>query len=312
MKKLLLILTTFFAVCCHAQTDVYHPFLHENASWSTVTKRWDEFSIDTFFTYTPIFVDGDTIFEDQSYIKIKIFEDCAGCFRALMREDLGERKVYVNYFEASGDTLLYDFSLEVGDSASHCYTFAHFDSSRVIQVDSILIGDNYRKKFIIACHLDGISDTTFWIEGVGGIFGPAPQEGPQNFGYGYLEYDYTKRNYLVCYKENEVALYQEPYYQIIFGGDSIEYTCDYVLPIEEHPIETSLVLFPNPVSGNQLHTTIGGYNQCLIFSATGQRMDINHEATERTIQFDNLPAGLYTITFVFDEQQTITKHFIKL
>ena len=313
MRHLLLPVTLFAATCCAAQTNVYHPFLHEDASWGSLFRFWyiDAVPEDTINQYRPICLDGDTMFDGKEYVKVKIGYDCSS-YRALIREDVIEKKVFVNYFESDGDTLLYDFSLTTGESANHCYTFAHFDSSKVIGVDSIMIGDDYRKKFMISCYNLGLSDTTFWIEGIGGVFGPAPEEGPEYFGYGNFEDGIKGISYLICYQESGGILYEEPFVLHIWGGDSIEFGCDYVVNIDDNPLVSEVKLFPNPVSGNLMFIKATIETQCIVYSMSGQKMLEQQISEQGAIDVSNLTPGLYMVVFGIGNNQTINRFFVKL
>jgi len=216
MKHFLLAIILFSAVRSLAQTDVYHPFLHEGAEWGILSMDWLDGIGDTSYGYYSNCSDGDTLIADKTYIKVRYAVDgeCAYSPKGWFRQDTIEKRVYLNgdghLFD--GDTLLYDFSVSPGQSVSHCATFALFDSAYVTRIDSVEVGGSYRKKFVIHFYTDGIVDSTYWIEGIGGVFGPIPTGlSVGDFGYGNYEFISTAIH-LICYREHGDILYEAPYY----------------------------------------------------------------------------------------------------
>jgi hypothetical protein len=125
------------------------------------------------------------------------------------------------YFHDFSEHLIYDFTLEVGDSVN---TFIAATGTQVLSIDSVLIGDDYRKRFNVYNPL-GSSD---WIiEGLGhekGLIEPM-------FTPLYFDSD------LYCYAENSVP---------IFPAGS---TCDLAVKVlENSEIDLAIILSPNPTS----------------------------------------------------------------
>jgi hypothetical protein len=204
------------SIFCYSQTNKYHPFLHEGGKWSILEREWETGLEDTVFHFYQYCTDGDTIVDGLSYFKVKdVFGDtCSNSYNALLRDDTISKKIYYYRFgiEFDGDTLLFDFSVVEGQNLNHCITFAHFDSSVVSSIDSIFLDGNFRKKINILYFKDGNSDSTFWIEGIGAVFGPAPFSGqPVDFGYGVYT-PYIDKSQIICYKENLDVIYEEPYW----------------------------------------------------------------------------------------------------
>jgi len=229
------------------------------------------------------------------YFKVKnVFDDtCSNSYNALLREDTAARKVYLYRFniEFDGDSLLYDFSATEGQSLSHCLTFSQFDSSKISSIDSIFIDGNFRKRFNILFFIDGNSDSTFWIEGLGAVFGPSPfTAGPENFGYGVYTPQVNKSQ-VICYKENNVIIYERPY--TIFNC----YTGDVQI---NNYFENLIEIYPNPCIAGEKLSIINEKNiryECEIISITVNMIYQFTITGNYQLNTNNLPQGYYYIIF---------------
>ncbi len=269
--------------------------MHEGGKWSILKKEWETGLEDTVFYFYLYCTDGDTIVDGKTFFRVKYVNDdtCSNLYNALLREDTITKKIYYYRFdvEFEGDTLLYDFSVVEGQSLSHCITFAHFDSSEVSSIDSIFLDGNYRKKFNILFYVDGNSDSTFWIEGIGAVFGPAPFSGqPEDFGYGVYT-PYIDKSQIICYKENLDVIYDEPYwiYNCAAGQISIN-----------NFVNDLLTIYPNPCpSGQQIIISNEGNIQydCEIISITGKLVNRFAINGNYEINTSTIPTGYYYITF---------------
>ena len=116
------------------------------------------------------FLNGDTIINNTAYKKI--FQNIDDpwppppTYSAACREDTGNKRVYI---VPSGDTieyLLYDFSVNAGDTVSFYKTWGGEQQTRIIAViDTIMINGNCVKRFKLNGCVLGIPD--YWIEGIG-------------------------------------------------------------------------------------------------------------------------------------------------
>jgi Secretion system C-terminal sorting domain len=71
------------------------------------------------------------------------------------------------------ETLLYDFSLSIGDTLTSTYNYG--DNNTILDIDSVLVGSNYHKRFLLGqmgWNGNTTPDTTYAIiEGVGSTTG---------------------------------------------------------------------------------------------------------------------------------------------
>ena len=143
--------------------ELYRPFLEEGKVW-------------TYYYYNDmtghdfcksLIVRGDTIIDNREYKRIVNAEteslDCT------MREE--GKKVFVSYPNTSGETLLYDFSLNKGDSfpldgggeGSNASSLAI-----VVSVDTIIVDGNAYRALDVRPKGDSLPN--WWVEGIGGMY----------------------------------------------------------------------------------------------------------------------------------------------
>ena len=141
--------------------DDYRPFVEEGKVWTY--HYYNDMTGKDF--YESLMVSGDTVVDDKSYKKI--VDVATGRVYCALREE--GRKVYVNYPNHSGESLLYDFGLNVGD------TFPLYEGSdpsawaTVVSVDTIVVGSRAFRA------LDVRPNNTkewpnWWVEGIGGMY----------------------------------------------------------------------------------------------------------------------------------------------
>ncbi len=202
MKKILLIIIFMAALLARGQD--YIPLIGENKVWSVSHEK---------FTFL-----GDTTINDLEYSKlfyhnfIQEFTPDSLEYVAALREDTINKKVYFIWKDFNTEVLLYDFSLDVGETFHAQYPEFSFsgptyfvnninprylDVSRV--TDSIIEGKS-RKVLVMANHYSyDIED--YFIEGIGSRFGIIYA------GY-ELEFD-REYPFLLCLHENNTLTYQE-------------------------------------------------------------------------------------------------------
>ena len=259
MKKIyaILLFTFTFSLStflCKAQFNVYHPFSDSNAGWR-------ETGYSTCETCNPIvvvyyefdyYVRGDTVVNGKTYVKLNesggyetdsfdndTIWECANSLYCLLREDTSARKVYASFKPNLGkiDTLLYDFNLQVGDTLPASYLVNGSDNETVYAIDSILVGNTYRKQFIIEINTIAYPNTIFdsMIEGVGSWLGLMSAMVPNFEGGCNLD----------CFVDSASSLTSQS------GGPcNIFHTCSASgISAIEKPAG-SVSVYPNPSSGN--------------------------------------------------------------
>lgn len=205
----------------------YVPFPDSNAYWNDLN-HYQGICDPPDYCQITHFINGDTILNDKLYHKIYSDDGSSNWCDAGLRED--DKKIYIYYFTSScsQEQLLYDFNLNVGDSAlmiSHwqCDSMVY---RHIISVDSILLEDmSYRRRIIFV-------NGPVWIEGIGspgGLF--------YNWWYDVACICFRTT---VCFEHNNVILYKDESIVPCFNNVIVSY----------NDLSTStnlLEVFPNPV-----------------------------------------------------------------
>jgi hypothetical protein len=136
------------------------------------------------YRYVQDYITGDTVIDGSAYKIIGQsvsvdYEDC-NCIipedlgEGFLREDTAARKVYWRFPSLTTDTLLYDFTLELGDTLRGLYGSSGMCSSTVFTVqsiDSVPVGSSYRKRINFSNIAFDPCNPTSIIEGVGSTTG---------------------------------------------------------------------------------------------------------------------------------------------
>jgi hypothetical protein len=291
MKRLILL---FCIGCCwaniHAQS--YHPVIENDKVWLESFNMG--VNICNYESVYQLRFGGDTLINDITYRKIlsrTYSPTSAGPYcppfvlnpnwfelnYAFMREDTTARKVYLRIWQGNqfgDDVLLYDFSLQEGDTIqSSAYLTDGADYIITSVEDVMLLNGEMHKKFY---HTDGYS---FYIEGIGGEYGLFK---PFFEGIGF----WWKT---LCVEQDGVDLYSQG------GGNTF---CNWLtLDITEKSFP-EVSIYPNPSNGTFVmdlgEANIGQNNlQLIVFNAMGQQVFSAPIQSER-FHFQLLPiAGIY-------------------
>ena len=306
MKKLLLLIIIFWSVSIKAQTNVYHPFPTSNAIWREFSYH-DQFQSSSSSCsdyqneiYGDTIVGSFTYHKIMSYVKYYAFPYCGyppsmytpsyfNYYIGAFREDTAIRKVYFLPLDSISDTLLYDFNLNIGDTLPTTYTNNdHNDINSpviniVTSIDSVLIGNEYHKRFeISALNWGGyFGPYVYLIEGIGSSFGL--------LGWLRPDPEVPIGSNLLCFKQNGLTVFPDSSYQ-----------CDIVSSIDENEIKSEPIIqiFPNPFSES---TTIEFENKnsenysLEIYNNLGQkvRMISNIRNNKIIIERGNFNSGIY-------------------
>lgn len=173
MKRIQLSLFAFL-ILTTALAQEYIAFPTENASWNIFIKSTchEEEPVPYVASF---YLDGDSTCQGISYSKLFSAVQSSAQqnseFWGLLREE--EKKVFYrgggflfNDFNEK-EVLLYDFNTEAGDTVFH--TDHTSDFSVIIEIDSVLIGENYRKRYKVNQARGYYHEFEYWIEGIGGV-----------------------------------------------------------------------------------------------------------------------------------------------
>ncbi len=237
MKKLLYLIFLTTTLGTRAQTSIYHPFPDSNAvwNWQYYASYCTPFSqVDEEYSYE---LDGDTVIGSMQYHKIvipfvQVNNTLCGPrndigYRGFIRQSIIDKKVFCILPNDSVEQLIFDFNLQVGDSipaleedqGGQCY-----EKIIVTQIDSVLIGASYRKRW----NGSGL----IIIEGIGSNW---------EFLHPLCEIIDGATGVLTCFKQNGTSLYP-----------NTSYNCNLITSLYSiSSNHSSANLFPNP-----FHTSI--------------------------------------------------------
>lgn len=325
MKKLL---STFLFLGVYlnsySQTNVYHEFPTSDAIWREYSYQYQFQSSDHSCSDYQNVIDGDTLAGSFTYHKIRssckyyaspycgyppsmytpsYFNYYLGAFR----EDTANRKVYFIPSDSISESLLYDFNLNLGDTLPITYTNNdHNDinsptTNIVTSVDSVLIGNEYRKRFEISAYNWGgsFAPYVYLIEGIGSTFGL--------LGWLRPDPEVPMGSTLLCFKQNGLTVFPDSNYQ-----------CDIVSSINENEIKSEPVIqiFPNPfnftteISFDKTYKTI----DLTIFDLQGKITKNETCNNSNKINLDRLELenGFYFLRITLDKKVIETEKIIIL
>ena len=266
MKKYLLFVLTCLSISI-SHSQVYVPMANENHTWKQIMFGFWAFEQEYKIT-------GDTTFGNDQYKKLYMSQEGdwdTWYYVGAVRDEIGTGKVY--FHNGLAQQLLYDFSLQAGQSAT-IYPIGISSLVTVSSTGTTYVNGELRKTLVF--DYGWYTDT--WVEGVGssqGVNTPAT-----NFS------DFNP--VLTCFFIGNDLAYVNP---------SEETICDLQLSAEspENPIFS---VFPNPCS-NQLFIQmdhchyISSYN---ILSLDGKKvMETSRFGETPTIDFSVLEDGVYLL-----------------
>ncbi|MGZ3865104.1 MAG: T9SS type A sorting domain-containing protein [Bacteroidia bacterium] len=286
MKKYFLVCFLYLQLSnIHSQTSKYFPFPDSNAVWC-----------DSLCGVVSTCFSGDTVIGSNTYHKLvrggyyyqihpggscdpNIVGVQPYTYKGALRQDTAQRKVY---FFAAGyptESLLCDFMLNVGDTVRTWNTINH-PNSVVTAIDSILIGNQYRKRWWVQMGFCSNWNTQI-IEGIGSAYGLLDQRtlvGGACTTYGKL----------YCFSQNDQTLY--PYYSPSAG-------CTKVIGINTYFSPENLSVYPNPTGDHFFvdANTIEKLNIDL-FDINGKHVLNKIVNNKSTIDVKNLENGIYIMT----------------
>jgi len=265
--------------------------MNDSATWKV--DYWNFTGYGCFNCQYKYYLDGDTAIEGMLYKKLRVSEldvwgsNYSNSYIGAIREDLQIRKVffYPNYPEE--EFLLFDYSLNVGDTLD-----SYLGSDAVIfAVDSVLVGNQLHKRMMYSLGI--FPDTLALIEGVG-------------MTNGLLQslYDNTfeTTSHLTCfevsgelmYTANEITQYQS-------GCDVLD-----PLSVSEATIQESINFFPNPAHSKINIATRGPIECVIIYNLYGTIIK-NYFDVSLEIDVSDLMPGYYFMQVKASEKTIIKR-----
>jgi len=245
MKNLIISTILILLAIPNLKSQDYYSFVSEKPQWNVYLENsMCQTSVDT--SLLRYYFEGDTTINDTTYHKLVL--EKGDTVNPKIRTVGGirevDKKVYYIGEDQLGhpsykEILLYDFSKEIGDTIFHDKTSGYLNFySEILEIDSIKIGDKFRKRFKVDNHWF-YHNPDYWVEGIGsiknGLLGHITDI--PTCGYRYWEH--------VCYQENGETMYLNPSYSDCYPNNIIS-SINTDLRVE------NIKIYPNPVL-NKLH-----------------------------------------------------------
>jgi hypothetical protein len=294
---------TFVLFLCapflHAQTDPLP--IPTNATWQTA---WQSLLDGAHGTYA-YGINGTTSINDTVYYRVEQFSYCGDNIPTtlvmLIREDSG--KWYYRLNEVEPDELLFDFTLEVGESVTleTCFNLLPQPLTlTVVDIEDITMYDGSIRRMWTLIYdetSDFAGNTEYWIEGIGNMYIGLIHS------LSFTCLDLTE--WLHCYFENDDRKF--PAYEFPAGID-----CCNTVGISEQSTTMSISLYPNPTTDELTIQSPRSISFVEISDFVG-RIIYSSKANSSlvTVNTELFSSGSYLLT-VIDEQGTIqTSKFVK-
>ena len=304
-KFILTFISALFFLSTHAQTSVYHPFPDSNAVWNF------HYSINCPVGGWPvpeadfsIIIAGDTTINGFLYKKLYSPFVSAGpnpnnCplpdtgYQGVIRQDILNKKVYVIPKYTTTEQLYFDFNYSVNDTITGFLSSYFF----IVQsVDSVLIGNSYRKKWMLNQWFNA-----YVIEGIGFNYGLIHQTDFFSDGPGYS---------LKCFNQNNQTLYPDT-----------TTVCELItVSVNEHDLSSKIHIYPNPAS-EEINILFNidkpGDIKLQFINSLGQKIKsvatdkLNMGENRINIPVDEIPNGVYFIKIIINEN-FVNKRIIKI
>ena len=184
----------------------YNPLVDSGKVWST------RFVIEQTWTYSDYKkFEGDTSISGISYKKIWVARDpamAAWTRNGFIRETTSRQVFYKSSVDFP-ETLIYDFSLQPGDSARFWGDQSFYYKLDSITTTTLLTGE-HRRQFHLSAPLFNCTD--HWIEGIGSLFGVL--EPASCFWVGGT-------SGLLCFTEHDSLKYHDPGFSACYVNTGI-------------------------------------------------------------------------------------------
>lgn len=238
-------------------------------------------------------IGSDTVIQANSYQTLLVDTwfysmspwNCAGLastttdvVSGFIRQD-GSIVYYRDMNEA--ENVLFDWSLEVGDTIPNDIVLPENDVVRVESIDSVEVNGLWRKRFNAEWNLGWI------IEGVGHSGGLIEFFGPSLAG----------SNQLICYGESDIPLYPQLS------------SCNFIVGLVDETADEALLISPNPSSGI-FNLDLQQQFNYRVFDLLGKLVDKGGGSGQSAIELSSKPNGIYLLR-VDSEKGSFAQKLVK-
>ena len=292
MKKIIILLLLSPAFL---KAQFYNELLDHESQWH-VTSCFSNCINDVYYT------DGDTVHNDLNYKILNGFHYISKTF--WLRENFSEKRIYLSYYDGKSrkESLLYDFSLNIGDSILITNPISPFPSNGgLFQIDSIiskelLNGKQHKFFYLSPSPSNSSTEKPIWIEGIGSlslINSPGGSPNVNNAGK------------LSCYFNNSVISYSQL--------DSIS-DCSFENFLKTEEINLNEIkIYPTFFNDNVSIESTSILSKVVVYNINGNLMNstILDNLPLQNIDLSFLKSGVYFMLLYQDNLQIIAKRIIK-
>ena len=296
-NKTILYLTIFLFYNLHVNSQEYHQLLDHESEWH-LTSCSSTCINDVYYT------NGDTTYNGYQYKILNGYHYISRTF--WLREDVSEKHIFLSYDNGKSriEVLLYDFSLQIGDTILLSNPITPFPSNGgFYKVDSIVsknLLDNKSHKFFYLSPTDSnqsSDELPVWIEGIGGltlINGPGGTP------------DINRVGKISCYFNDGFLSYSQL--------DSLDRcTVKYVTGLKEIQRHSNSI-YPTIFESILRLEDVSEVSEVVIYSLRGEevyRRKLNHQSYEN-LELSHLEKGLYVIRLYDNNLPVVSKKIVKL
>ena len=287
----------------HNSRQSYSPFIDNGKHWNVMHEGYGEKRTIEYYISTQ-----DTTINDTVYRKVLVndqYNYYPSGIAGFIREDTAERRVYFRPYYAEWhpihDGLLYDFSIDVGDTVDvyglyYCQTYSN--AYKVVSISTIeLLNGEQRTLWDLHPVEENVQKLDQWIEGVGSINGVL-------FPGCYEMATISLYLELLCYYEDDVKLYMSARDTCFVNWTSGVQT-NMQHDIQPYPNPVSNFLYLATVCESERFNAYEIYNLSGLKVAEGRFFDHSY-----TIPVDILRSGMYLLR-IKNESNAHNFKFIK-
>ena len=296
-NKTILYLTIFLFYNFYVNSQEYHQLLDHESEWH-LTSCSSTCINDVYYT------NGDTTYNGYQYKILNGYHYISRTF--WLREDVSEKHIFLFYDNGKSriEVLLYDFSLQIGDTILLSNPITPFPSNGgFYKLDSIVshnLLDNKSHKFFFLSPTDSnqsSDELPVWIEGIGGltlINGPGGTP------------DINRVGKISCYFNDGFLSYSQL--------DSLDRcTVKYVTGLKEIQRHSNSI-YPTIFESILRLEDVSEVSEVVIYSLRGEevyRRKLNHQSYEN-LELSHLEKGFYVIRLYDNNLPVVSKKIVKL
>jgi hypothetical protein len=278
--------------------EAYYPLPDSNAQWNMHLSLMG-FPGPAHEESYSIVISGDTLIKSLTYHKLTVpyvqssgkstKTIVSGGYKGAFRQDTLNRKVFIIPPADTAEQLLYDFTMHSGDTVRGYIESNLNPKDVVVNVDSVLVGNNYRKRWEInpGYHI-------YFIESIGSTYGLIERSPGQVVDWADIS--------LTCFSENGITVYPDA-----------STNCDLINSVDPVKLNNDqITIYPNPSNGSFRVD----FNQSMNISKIqvtdlpGNIILKRPADNQKYTVIENLKSGVYILTVVDKNNRSMSYKII--